>query len=129
MKKWEHDAIAEAATGTMVGQLYEWNELAEALAAQRIPLHPGVRMSSVREICRLILAERKTTEANAYFDETEDLQRQLLERGIYANRHDIAQCYRDYCESFAASSWCRLTEWDCMDCIRPVDYIAARVTK
>ena len=86
-------------------------------------------MNAVREICRLILSERKTTEANAYFDETEELHRQLLDRDIYANRHDIAQCYRDYCESFAASSWCRLSEWDCMDCTQPVDYIAARVTK
>ena len=65
MKEWEREAIAEAATGTMVGQLYEWNELAEALAANGLPLHPGVRMKAVKEICRLILVEQDAIAARA----------------------------------------------------------------
>jgi hypothetical protein len=127
MKPWEYETIREASTGTIAGQLCDWPEVAEALTANGVPLHPGVRMISVREICRLVLAERKTIEANAERSEAKELQRQLLDRYIYASRHDIAQCYADYCEEFAAAGWLTLDDWELDDHIGPVDYIAARI--
>jgi hypothetical protein len=129
MKKWEYETIRDASTGTIAGQLCDWPEVAEALTASGVPLHPGVRMSSVREICRLILAERKTIETNAERAEAKELQRQLLDRYIYASRHDIAQCYADYCEEFAAAGWLTLDDWELGDHIGAVDYIAARIGK
>jgi hypothetical protein len=127
MKTWHYETFRDASTGTRAGQLCDWPEVAEALTANGIPLHPGVRMSSVREICRLILAERKTIETNAERLEARELQRQLLDRGIYASLHDIAQCYADYCEEFAAAGWLTLDDWELDDHIGPVDYIAARI--
>jgi len=129
MKTWHYETFCESAAGTRAGQLCDWPEVAEALTANGIPLHPGVRMSSVREICRLILAERKTIETNAERSEAKELQRQLLDRDIYASRHDIAQCYADYCEEFAAAGWLTLDDWELDDHIGPVDYIAAWITK
>jgi hypothetical protein len=129
MKTWEYEAISDAANGTRAGCLYDWPELSEALTANGIPLNSGVRMSSVREICRLILAERKTTEATANRAEAKELQRQLLDRDIYASQHDVAQCYAEYCEEFAAAGWLTLDDWDEADHIGPVDYIAARIGK
>jgi hypothetical protein len=129
MKRWECETFRDASTGTIAGQLCDWPEVAEALTANGIPLHPGVRMSSVREICRLMLAERKTIETNAERAEAKELQRQLLDRDIYASCHDIAQCYADYCEEFAAAGWLAIETWESSDHILPVDYIAARIGK
>jgi hypothetical protein len=129
MKAWEYETIRDASTGTIAGQLCDWPEVAEALTANGVPLHPGVRMKAVKEICRLILAERKTIEANAERSEAKELQRQLLDRYIYASRHDIAQWYADYCEEFAAAGWLTLDDWELGDHIGPVDYIAARIGK
>jgi hypothetical protein len=86
-------------------------------------------MKAVREICRLILAERKTIEVNAERSEAIGLQRQLLARDIYASRHDVAQCYAEYCEEFAAAGWLTLDDWELDDHIGPADYIAARIGK
>jgi hypothetical protein len=129
MKTWHYEAISDASTGTRAGCLCDWPEVAEALTANGIPLHPGVGMKAVKEICRLILAERKTIEVNAERSEAVGLQRQLLDRGIYASRHDVAQCYRDYCEGTEAAGWLALSAWDDADHIGPVDYIAARISK
>jgi hypothetical protein len=130
MKAWHYETIRDASTGTIAGQLCDWPEVAEALTANGIQLHPGVRMKAVKEICRLVLAERKTIEANAERSEAKELQRQLLDRDIYASLHDIAQCYADYCEGFACSGWLPLSYWKDTDGhIGPVDYIAARVSK
>ena len=58
------------------------------------------------------------------------IQAMLLDRENYASLADIAECYRHYCEEFAASGWLELSYWDeTDDHIGPVDYIAARVTK
>jgi hypothetical protein len=129
MKPWEYETIRDASTGTIAGQLCDWPEVAEALTGNGIPLHPGVRMAAVKEICRLVLAERKTIETNAERSEAKELQRQLLDRYIYASLHDIAQCYADYCEEFAAAGWLTLDDWELGDHIGPVDYIAARIGK
>lgn len=132
MKRWHFEAFQEATRETEwsnTAKLIEWPELSEALAAKGIPLPIGTTMRAVREICQLILAERKTSVPNVNSPEAIALQAALLERDIYANRSDIAECYRQYCEEFACSSWCRLSEWDCMDCMMPVDYIAARIAK
>jgi len=129
MKTWEHETIRNASTGTIAGQLCDWPEVAEALMAVGIPIYTGVRMKAVKEICRLILAERKTIEANAERSEAKELQRQLLDRDIYASLHDIAQCYAEYCEEFAAAGWLTLDDWELDDHIGPVDYIAARISK
>jgi hypothetical protein len=129
MKTWHYETIRGASTGTIAGQLCDWPEVAEALTANGIPLHPGVRMSSVREICRLILAERKTTDPYAKAGgAASTIQAMLLDREIYASLADIAECYRHYCEEFAASGWLELSYWDDTDDhIGPVDYIAARI--
>ena len=127
MKKWHYETFRDASTGTRAGCLCDWPEVAEALTANGIPLHPGVRMSSVREICRLILAERKTPDIHANSAATRWLQTQLLNRDIYASRDDIAVAYRNYCESFAAMAWADVDYWDDADHIGPVDYIAARI--
>ena len=128
MKTWEHETIRDAMSQR--GTLADWPELREALANNGLSLPGLVSMIAVREMCRLILAERKTIEANAERSEAKELQRQLLDRDIYASRHDIAQCYADYCEEFAASGWLELNYWDeTDDHIGPVDYIAARITK
>jgi hypothetical protein len=86
-------------------------------------------MKAVREICRLILAERKTTDAYAKAGgSASTIQAMLLDREIYASLADIAECYRHYCEEFAASGWLELSYWDeADDHIGPVDYIAARI--
>jgi hypothetical protein len=65
MKPWEYETIREASTGTIAGQLCDWPEVAEALTANGVPLHPGVRMKAVKEICRLILAEQEAIAARA----------------------------------------------------------------
>jgi hypothetical protein len=129
MKTWHYETFRDAANGTRAGCLCDWPEVAEALTANGIPLHPGVRMKAVKEICRLILAERKTTEATANREEAKELQRQLLDRDIYASRHDVAQCYAEYCEEFTATGWQSLDGWELDGHIGPVDYIAARIGK
>jgi hypothetical protein len=63
MKTWEHETIRDASTGTRAGQLCDWPEVAEALTANGVPLHPGVRMKAVKEICRLVLAEQEAIAA------------------------------------------------------------------
>ena len=133
MKKWEYEAISEAVDGEHRGFLVEWPELGEALINNGLPLLPATPMRAVREICRLILAERKTTDAHldVYVRSgasAKELQFMLLDREIYASLSDVAQCYRDYCESFACSGWIELSYWDeTDDHIGPVDYIAARI--
>ena len=129
MKTWEHETIRDAANGAIAGQLCDWPEVAEALMANGIPLHPVVRMKAVKEICRLILSERKTTDKWCETVEAHGLQSQLLERGVYVSRQDVAECYRNYCEDFACGGWLELSYWDGDDHIGPVDYIAARVSK
>ena len=69
MKTWHYETFRDASTGTRAGCLCNWPEVGEALTANGIPLHPGVRMSSVREICRLILAEQEAIEARATSDQ------------------------------------------------------------
>jgi len=69
MKPWEYETIRDASTGTIAGQLCDWPEVAEALAANRIPLHPGVRMKAVKEICRLVMAEQEAMQARATSDQ------------------------------------------------------------
>ena len=71
MKPWEYETIREASTGTIAGQLCDWPEVAEALTANGVPLHPGVRMSSVREICRLVLAADEVTRLRDRVNELE----------------------------------------------------------
>ena len=131
MKTWHCETIRDASTGTIAGQLCEWTELSEALTANGVRLHPGTAMTSVREICRLILAERKTTDPYAHLGgPVVELQGMLLYREIYANPNDVCECYRGYCESFAAQSWVDdLEYWQDASHIGPVDYIAARITK
>jgi hypothetical protein len=125
MKTWEHETIRDGMSQR--GTLADWPELREALANNGISLPGLVSMAAVREICRLILAERKTTEATANREEAKELQRQLLDRDIYASRHDVAQCYAEYCEEFTATGWQSLDGWELDDHIEPVDYIAARI--
>jgi hypothetical protein len=127
MKKWEFEAIRDAIEHRDGGQLCEWTELSEALTANGVRLHPGTAMTSVREICRLILAERKTESINASRSEAKALQESLLARDIYASLNDIAEIYSNYCDDFAAASWCSLSNLMDYDHIGPVDYIAARV--
>jgi hypothetical protein len=130
MKTWEHDAIVEGSQdcdGNLT--LAYFPELAEALCKNGINLPLSVRMKAVREMCLLILSQRKTIETNAERSEAKELQRQLLDRDIYASHHDIAQCYADYCEEFAAAGWLTLDDWELGDHIGPVDYIAARISK
>jgi hypothetical protein len=127
MKPWEYETIREASTGTIAGQLCDWPEVAEALTANGVPLHPGVRMKAVKEICRLVLAERKTTEPRGETAQSIGLQKSLLERGIYVSRSDIAEIYSDYCEDLSCSGWLPLSFWDETDHIGPVDYIAASI--
>lgn len=129
MKKWHYEAISEAVDGEHRGFLVEWPELGEALIANGVPLLSGTPMRAVREICRLILSERKTTDRWSATVESNGLQSQLLDRDIYASRHDISECYRDYCNDFACSGWLPLSYWDDAGHIGPVDYIAARVSK
>jgi hypothetical protein len=69
MKTWEYETIRDASTGTIAGQLCDWPEVAEALAANGVPLHPGLRMKAVKEICRLVLAEQEAIAARATSDE------------------------------------------------------------
>jgi hypothetical protein len=127
MKTWEYETIRDGMSQR--GTLADWPELREALANNGLSLPGGVSMIAVREMCRLILAERKTIETNAERAEAKELQRQLLDRDIYASCHDIAQCYADYCEEFAAAGWLTLDDWELDDHIGPGDYIAARITK
>jgi hypothetical protein len=127
MKTWEFKTISDGMSQR--GTLADWPELREALANNGLSLPGIVSMNAVREICRLILAERKTIEANAERSEAKELQRQLLDRDIYASLHDIAQCYAEYCEEFAAAGWLTLDDWELDDHIGPVDYIAARIGK
>ena len=127
MKPWEHETIRDGMSQR--GTLADWPELREALANNGLSLPGLVSMNAVREMCRLILSERKTIETNAERSEAKELQRQLLDRDIYASRHDIAQCYADYCEEFAAAGWLAIETWESSDHILPVDYIAARIGK
>jgi hypothetical protein len=130
MKTWHYEAFCDAINDSgRLGCVCQFPELSEALTANGLALHPLTSMKAVREICRLILAERKTTEATANREEAKELQRQLLDRDIYASRHDVAQCYRDYCEGTEAAGWLELSYWDEADHIGPVDYIAARISK
>lgn len=69
MKTWEYETIRDAATGTIGGQLCDWPEVAEALAANGVPLPGVVRMQPVKEICRLILAEQDAIAARAANDQ------------------------------------------------------------
>lgn len=64
MKAWEHETIRDAAAGTIAGQLCDWPEVAEALANNGLPLPGLMRMNVVREICRLMLAEPKTSDSS-----------------------------------------------------------------
>jgi hypothetical protein len=64
MKTWEYETIRDASTGTIAGQLCDWPEVAEALTANGISLHPGVRMKAVKEICRLVLTEQEAMHAS-----------------------------------------------------------------
>jgi hypothetical protein len=68
MNTWEYETIRDASTGTIAGQLCDWPEVAEALTGNGIPLHPGVRMKAVKEICRLVLAEQDAIAARATSD-------------------------------------------------------------
>jgi hypothetical protein len=130
MKTWHYEAFRDAATGTRAGCLCDWPEVAEALTANGIPLHPGVRMSSVREICRLVLAERKTADVRRGSELVRQLQASLLERGLYVNPTDICECYCHYSERYEAQSWVEnLATWEGADHVDPVTYIAARVSK
>jgi hypothetical protein len=127
MKKWHYETIVEGQS--LYGVIGDYPELGEALRDNGIPLLLDTPMKAVREICRLILAERKTIEVNAERSEAIGLQRQLLARDIYASRHDVAQCYAEYCEEFAAAGWLTLDDWELDDHIGPADYIAARIGK
>jgi hypothetical protein len=129
MKTWEFEAIRDGIS--QCGTLADWPELREALANNGLSLPGLVSMVAVREICRLILAERKTTDAYAKTGgAASTIQAMLLDREIYASLADIAECYRHYCEEFAASGWLELSYWDeTDDHIGPVDYIAARIGK
>ena len=128
MKKWEHDAIRDGMSQR--GALADWPELREALANNGLSLPGGVSMIAVREMCRLILAERKTADAYAKAGgAASTIQAMLLEREIYASLADIAECYRCYCGEFASAGWLAVGYWDDVDHIGPVDYIAARVAK
>ena len=129
MKRWHYEQIAPAANGCVSGTLAEWPYLAEALTEQGIRLPLNTWSMTLQAICRLILVQRKTIEANAERSEARELQSQLLDRDIYASRHDVAQCYADYCEEFAAAGWLTLDDWELGDHIGPVDYIAARIGK
>jgi hypothetical protein len=128
MKRWEYETIRDGMS--QHGTLANWPELREALANNGLSLPGGVSMISVREICRLILAERKKTTRLADTDEAKRLQAELLDRDVYVSRHDIAECYHDFCESFASAGWLAIGYWDeSDDHIGPVDYIAARIGK
>jgi hypothetical protein len=131
MKKWHYEAFREVVDGDSRGFLINWTELTEALAANGVSLPYSTSMKAVREICRLILSERKTTDPYAKAGgAASTIQAMLLDREIYASLADIAECYRHYCEEFAASGWLELSYWDeTDDHIGPVDYIAARITK
>jgi hypothetical protein len=130
MKTWHYEAFCDAINDSgRLGCVCQFPELSEALTANGLALHPLTSMKAVREICRLILAERKTIEVNAERSEAIGLQRQLLARDIYASRHDVAQCYAEYCEEFAAAGWLTLDDWELDDHIGPADYIAARIGK
>lgn len=64
MKTWEYETIRDAAAGTIAGQLCDWPELRESLTNNGVSLPGLVSMNAVREICRLILAEQKTSGSN-----------------------------------------------------------------
>jgi len=121
MKTWHYDQIAPAANGCIDGTLAGWPYLAEALSAQGIRLPTNTPASALQAICRLILNERKTIETTAESDEVKELQAKLLEREVYVNCHDIAECRRGYCEAFAFIGW--------LSDLEEVDYIAARIGK
>ena len=128
MKAWHYDQIAPAANGCISGTLAEWPYLAEALTAQGIRLPTNTLASALQAICRLILAERKTTDARRGSELVKQLQASLLERGIYVNPTDICECYRQYSETYESQSWVEdLATWDGLPHIGPVDYIAARI--
>ena len=131
MKQWHYETFCESAAAVRSGALGDWPELSEALLSNGIPLPSHTRMKAVREICRLILAERKTTDPYAKTGgAASTIQAMLLDREIYASLADIAECYRHYCEEFAASGWLELSYWDeTDDLIGPVDYIAAWIGK
>jgi hypothetical protein len=65
MKPWEHEAIRDALTGTIAGQLCDWTELQEALANNKLSLPGLTSMKAVKEICRLVLAEQDAIAARA----------------------------------------------------------------
>jgi hypothetical protein len=127
MKAWEYETIRDAMSQR--GTLADWPELREALANNGLSLPGGVSMIAVREMCRLILAEQKVTDTHADSEEAIELQSRLLDRGIYVNRHEVAECYRNYCNDYLSVSWEYLNYWDGTDHIGPVDYIAARIGK
>ena len=130
MKTWEYETIRDASTGTIAGQLCDWPEVAEALTANGVPLHPGVRMKAVKEICRLVLAESKIGNVRKNSEAVKELQEILLLRGTYVSNNDIAETYGDYCESFASTSWVSdLSYWLGCSFVTPIDYIAARIGK
>ena len=78
MKTWEYETIRDASTGTIAGQLCDWPEVAEALTANGIPLHPGVRMKAVKEICRLVLAEQEAIAAGNQCNTAEPVANEWL---------------------------------------------------
>jgi hypothetical protein len=125
MKKWEHGTFEGVISERLGGNLYDWPEVAEALASNGISLPFGTPMRAVREICRLILAERKTT--FLHIPPNKELQEALLDREIYVSANDIAETYSDYCEAWRSLHWAPLSAWDGVDHIGPVDYIAARI--
>jgi hypothetical protein len=127
MKTWEHETIRDGMSQR--GTLADWPELREALANNGISLPGLVSMAAVREICRLVLAERKTTEPRGETGQSIFLQKSLLQREVYVSRSDIAEMYSDYCEDLSCSGWLPLSYWDDADHIGPVDYIAARISK
>jgi hypothetical protein len=133
MKGWEYEAITEAANATewdCQSNLCGWPELQEALTNNGMPLLGYTRMKAVKEICRLILAERKTADVRRGSDLVKQLQTSLLERGLYVNPTDTCECYRHYSETYEAQSWVEnLATWGGADHVDPVTYIAARICK
>ena len=131
MKAWHYVCFNDLINFSRAGRLCDWPEMAEALLANGMRLPGDLPMKTVREICRLILSERKTTDPHARpGGSASTIQAMLLDREIYASLEDIAECYRHYCEEFAASGWLELSYLDeTDDHIGPVDYIAARIGK
>ena len=129
MKTWEYEAITEGSQNCDTHlKLAYYPELAEALCKNGLSLPLNVTMKAVREICRLILAERKTTDARRGSELVKQLQASMLERGIYVNPTDVCECYRQYSETYESQRWVEnLESWEGRFHIGPVDYIAARI--